>query len=815
MILERIAASDFMCYRRLLLESLPSSGLIGLHVPPTLLTEIVIFALFGLRPEQQPGDILRIGQPAAEVELDLDGMRLVRSLDRQGAQQVSLTRLEDQTLLAEGVAAVTEAIGARLGFDTPEALRRRCVLGRDTLERIGAPEDGLLRHISGLDRLIGAAELARRAERDAENRLEGIEDAIVSRRNAFTQVFDNEPSRTAYQEQVARLQETEQAAEQTREQIERMEQIAGASEAVGRTLAKLTQNLLGNSDDAALLPAQNQLHERYRQLQELRRLNNRQIGELVDQVESSVGRADRFSMLRLEMDKLRNMVANRGRHISRAIDPNPQRDRGRTDRQLLADNLLLKIRAAGALEQRVTRGMRVTLAGAVFCAIGSVFCLALANGGAQGSSRSTLLISGVCLVLATGLLSWVATFLRGKQLATREAKASMEVEAQLKNRQGQTCLHFNSDRLSSALAAAEMVNDEEILEAAQKLEKEFPEALGIQSISKHHDMLSETLRDERNQLKQAEEARGTSEKLLARLERELPQSVRLGELEPSQGPDALAIDGLTETIEREILEYQEAQRRRRVLARSSGPPLAHSWEELMAATRAFSAVCPEERLNPGDLLDRLVAADEALDGQELTELIAQLSKSIGEQLPSVGANAETLLMTRERLETLYTLRDELGSTLGAQAEPYALARAMLALQAEQRTVTHKHAIARRAQALLEEAAARLETDCLPSLRAALPESADPLTAQLMLLLICRQAALDASTEPHVLICEGGSPELAQVLDEHPWRYSQVLISQPAPDIPQLAHILRPEQDGEALLWKGREDLWSPVGPAKQ
>ena len=129
MIIRRLQAQDMLKYARLDLADLPEAGRIlisGVNESgKTAIVEGLCLALFGRTvalDASQLSKAIRWGADAASVSLDFTGQdgqsyTVFRSFDAEGGRQARLERSGAEPPLAQGVAAVDQAVMAACGFD--------------------------------------------------------------------------------------------------------------------------------------------------------------------------------------------------------------------------------------------------------------------------------------------------------------------------------------------------------------------------------------------------------------------------------------------------------------------------------------------------------------------------------------------------------------------------------------------------------------------------------------------------------------------------------------------------------------------------
>lgn len=127
MIVSSLKATNFMRFRKFEIESLPTSGLIGIfgdnECGKSTVGELICYALFGRTPKSpdgKPDNLIRWNEDAADVEMGFSlgdrRFRVTRTLRRDGSGAASLVEEPAGTVLVEGPASVDAALPDLLGF---------------------------------------------------------------------------------------------------------------------------------------------------------------------------------------------------------------------------------------------------------------------------------------------------------------------------------------------------------------------------------------------------------------------------------------------------------------------------------------------------------------------------------------------------------------------------------------------------------------------------------------------------------------------------------------------------------------------------
>ncbi|MEF8794263.1 ATP-binding protein [Thiohalorhabdus sp.] len=187
MVITRLAADNFLKFRRLELDGLPSQGLIGVTGPnesgKSSIGEALCFGLFGrtfaLGPEA-PDKLLHWEERQCQVTLDFEGgdgrsYRVSRTLDADGGQGASLTLLEDPGVsLAKGVDQVGNAIPGICGFSFDEFLESFYFAQRDLVH--AHPRSEAVQSMAGVTPLVAAEkdlEKATETQKAQQSRVRG------------------------------------------------------------------------------------------------------------------------------------------------------------------------------------------------------------------------------------------------------------------------------------------------------------------------------------------------------------------------------------------------------------------------------------------------------------------------------------------------------------------------------------------------------------------------------------------------------------------------------------------------------------------
>ena len=129
MLIKSLEAHNFRKYEVLTVNDLPEYGLIAIsglnESGKSSIGEAIFFALFGRIfniDETGLKKLIRWGATESSVKLTISGNAddhylIERTIDSKGKSDVSLTRLKDNTLIAQGNIAANEAIVKMLGYD--------------------------------------------------------------------------------------------------------------------------------------------------------------------------------------------------------------------------------------------------------------------------------------------------------------------------------------------------------------------------------------------------------------------------------------------------------------------------------------------------------------------------------------------------------------------------------------------------------------------------------------------------------------------------------------------------------------------------
>lgn len=199
MILTRLSATNFRCFRELDLTELPRRGVVVLfganESGKSTIGDALCFALFGRtwatgRPAAPPAlaSLIRWGADFAEVELECElpgrgGYRIFREIDRAGVELAQLEELSSHRVVT-GAREVSRELQTLLGYDFQDFIET-VFLAQRARERVG----GLAELRTTLDRLTGvlacrrAAALAARQEAEL-NELRARMSAAVQREQA-------------------------------------------------------------------------------------------------------------------------------------------------------------------------------------------------------------------------------------------------------------------------------------------------------------------------------------------------------------------------------------------------------------------------------------------------------------------------------------------------------------------------------------------------------------------------------------------------------------------------------------------------------
>ena len=199
MVITRVAAENFLKFRQLEVNDLPTSGLIGVtgenESGKSSLGETICFALFGQTfstgPEE-PEKLLRWGETRCRVTMDFVGgdrrsYRVSRTLDENGSQGASLALSEPpETLLAKGAEHVDAAIPGICGFGFSEFLESFYFAQRDLVHP--QPRSEAVQAMAGVAPLVEAEREIRGETEALEEQLERLDQDLAENRQRLEDI---------------------------------------------------------------------------------------------------------------------------------------------------------------------------------------------------------------------------------------------------------------------------------------------------------------------------------------------------------------------------------------------------------------------------------------------------------------------------------------------------------------------------------------------------------------------------------------------------------------------------------------------------